>query len=243
MEGLCKPQLVLGLPLLSQTGSLAMTPQELLERFEQPSGERPEPPALDPRANRHLFVDAKGKTQVRVTAKYVKDLPPAVLIYKMEAGDGLFFTRTVMIESKVTVAYPEAKPRLHHPTLVHRKSGIGDGVHPPFCALTSSSCSRFFFFSVVATSSCILRFAPVASTSATTLDHVASHTSIRPGKPAPAPIASTSVMTLEEVALPTRVPPVKPTPLTIASTSAVTLDDIESELAFLTRPLRLVPHH
>ncbi|SCZ92706.1 BZ3500_MvSof-1268-A1-R1_Chr5-2g08124 [Microbotryum saponariae] len=58
---------------------------------------------------------------------YVQELPPAYLKFKDQDGEGRFYTKTVRIESRMTVACTEDKPRIVTRSDFNRKELGGQG--------------------------------------------------------------------------------------------------------------------
>ncbi|SGZ00299.1 BQ5605_C034g11338 [Microbotryum silenes-dioicae] len=112
MEYLSPPQLLPGLPCLSASSAVPMTAEELQKHLDREEAGPAETPDIDPRRNRHLFVDSGGNKWIRAGVVYSQELPPAYLNFKDQDGARRFYTKTVRIESRMTVACTEDKARI-----------------------------------------------------------------------------------------------------------------------------------
>ncbi|SCZ89594.1 BZ3500_MvSof-1268-A1-R1_Chr9g10465 [Microbotryum saponariae] len=111
MEYLSPRQLLPTLPCLSASSAGPMTAEELEKHLDRAEAGPAETPDIDPRRNRHLFVDSAGSKRIRAGIVYVQELPPAYLKFADQDAHR-FYTKTVRIESRMTVACTEDEARM-----------------------------------------------------------------------------------------------------------------------------------
>ncbi|SGY66776.1 BQ5605_C004g02704 [Microbotryum silenes-dioicae] len=102
--------------------AVPMTAEELQKHLDREEAAPAETPDIDPRRNRHLFADSGGNKWIRAGVVYSQELPPAYLKFKDQDGARRFYTKTVGIESRMTVTCTEDKPRVVTGSTVPRRS-------------------------------------------------------------------------------------------------------------------------